>query len=162
MCCSSLLSLSLPVNHWSTPPQMFYYIFSVFFNCSWAAWVQQCWTRSLRRCGSMSKCCSVSHPLSGLMQTRWPRFAWLSHTCWWIKMNSHSILFVLVLEMFSGFHLRTHFLFSVFFRVKFRYHFLTTWVPLLFSTLTPSSKGTTYRSLSSTKASLKSCLNYPR
>lgn len=46
------------------------------FNCSWAAWVQRCWARSQRRCGSMSKCCSVSHLMSGLMPTRWLRSAY--------------------------------------------------------------------------------------
>lgn len=49
--------------------------------CSWAPWVPQCWTRSQRRCGSTSKCCSVSHPMSDQMQTRWPRFASIHWRC---------------------------------------------------------------------------------
>lgn len=49
----------------------FFLCFSIF---SWAPWVQPCWTRSQRRCGSTSKCCSASHPTSVQMQTRWPRF----------------------------------------------------------------------------------------
>lgn len=41
---------------------------------SWAPWAQPCWTRSRRRCGSTSKCCSASRPPSDRMLTRWPRF----------------------------------------------------------------------------------------
>ena len=70
--------------------------------------------------------------------------------------KSHSILFALVLEHVSYVQ---HFLGVD----LFRSHFLMTWVLSLFSTLTPFSKGTTYRSLSSIKASPKSfpnCLRY--
>ena len=74
----------------------------VFVHHSWAASARHCSTKSQKRFGSTSKCCSVSLPLSGQMLTRWPRFALSTNVRMQFYIICRLIVSLISLWMSSG------------------------------------------------------------